>query len=330
MTGPVIDVAGIVFDDEGWEEYLLGFARRAPHYLRVFERRFASMAGISAEEYRRVARRGPEALARHLAATGRLGTDPDDHVARLAEQGVRHQILLGAPAASPAGNDRLAAFAARHPDRLRAWAGLDLRHGAAAARELTRCVRELGMSGGTLVHFMDDADPLSAASRSVYETAARLGVPLWLHVGHNLSPVSAVDTCTWRHIDVIARTHPDLTIICGHGGWPWVLETVAVCQRHPNVYLEFSTYRARHMALPGSGWEPLFAYGRTTIRDKVLFGSVEWAHGRSVGELAEEVASLDLPSSTVRRWLHDNAAAALTVPAGHESPGALAGERRAV
>jgi hypothetical protein len=83
---------------------------------------------------------------------------------------------------------------------------------------------------------------------------------------------------------------------------------VAVCQRHPNVYLEFSTYRASHMAVPGSGWEPLLAYGRTTIRDKVLFGSVEWAHGLTVRELADEVAALDVEPAVIARWLHDNAA----------------------
>jgi predicted TIM-barrel fold metal-dependent hydrolase len=134
-----------------------------------------------------------------------------------------------------------------------------------------------------------------------------------MHTGHNLSRTKPIDVCTWRHVDAIARGHPRLTIVCGHAGWPWLLETVAVCQRHPNVYVEFSTHRATNMAIPGSGFEPLLAYGRTTIRDKVLFGSVEYAHGLTVRELADEVAALGFEADVTSRWLHDNAASVLGI-----------------
>ncbi len=312
MTVPIVDVSGVLLDAELWERYLHGFARSAPNYLRIFERRFSDMTGVDRRAYREASARGPEALVRLLVDSGGLEVDVDAHAASLRKQGVRRQVLLGNGPGLV--NDRTADFADRHPDLWEAWAGLELRDPDAAIAELRRCVHERGMRGAACVHFLESSDPLSSASHRVYAEAERLGIPFWIHTGHNLSGTKPVDVCTWRHLDAIARAHPDLVILAGHGGWPWVLEMVAICQRHPNVYLELSTHRAPHMAAPGSGWEPLLAHGRATIRHKVLFGSVEWAHGMTPRALADEFEQLDLGTDVTRMWLHDNGARVLNLP----------------
>ncbi|ADB50487.1 amidohydrolase family protein [Conexibacter woesei] len=307
----LVDMAGVVLDEACWEAYLLGFARDVPNYLHVFGERMTAMAGVDRREFRRAVVRDPEAAVGLLIDSGAFALDIDAHVADLERQGVRRQVMLGGMVPLRDGgsfNGRVAEFAQRHPERLEAWAGLDFRDPDAALAELRTCVLERGMRGAGIAHFLDGSDPLAPGSHAVYAEAARLGVPFWIHAGHNLSGTRPVDFCTWRHLDAIARAHPDLVVIAGHGGWPWVLETVAICQRHPNVYLEFSTHRAPHMAVPGSGWEPLLAHGRATIRHKVLFGSVTWAHGLSVRELADEVVALDLGERVTAMWLHDNGA----------------------
>ncbi|MFI6393592.1 amidohydrolase family protein [Nonomuraea sp. NPDC050547] len=306
----VIDMAGVVLDAESWESYLSWFAADCPNYLRLFGRRFCGLAGVGHAAYQKALERGPDEVVRLLLSTGRLDVDIDGYVEELAAGGVALQVIHGGMTPLRSGgllNDRAAAFARRHPDRLRAWAGLSLRDEQAALKEMRRCVGDLGMGGVSVTHFTDVADPLSAASRAVYAEAERLGVPVWIHAGHNLSPRVPVDHCAWRQLDAIARAHPDLVIVAGHGGWPWMMEMVALCQRHPNVYLEFSTHRPLHMAAAGSGWEPLLAHGRATIRNKVLFGSVGWVHEMSAGELADEVRALPLDEGTVRRWLYTNA-----------------------
>lgn len=311
---PVIDMCGVVLDAESWEAYLHWFAADCPNYMRPFARRFVSLAGVDPAAYDRALADGPAAAAGLLLESGRLGADVDRHVARLAGDGIVLQVIHGGMSPLRSGgtlNDRVAEHARRHPGVLRAWAGLDLRDPDAAIKETRRCVDDLEMGGVSVTHFADGTDPLSEGAHRVYAEAERLGVPMWIHAGHNLSSRVAVDHCAWRQLDAIARAHPGLTIIAGHGGWPWVLETVSLCQRHPNVYLEFSTHRPLHMAQPGSGWEPLMAYGRTAIRDKVLFGSVEWVHEMTAGELAGEVGALRLGERTERRWLYANAAGVL-------------------
>jgi predicted TIM-barrel fold metal-dependent hydrolase len=306
MSTPIVDVAGVLLDAECWERYLYGFVHRAPNYLRIFGRRFAELAEVESDAYRAAAKRGPTAVVELLLSTGALDADPDALAASLREQGVRRQVLLGNGPGLV--NDRTADFVDRHPDLWEGWAGLELGDPDGAIAELHRCVEGRGMRGAACVHFLDGSDPLAASSHRVYAEIARLGLPLWIHVGHNLSGVKAVDFCSWRHLDAIAIAHPQLKLVAGHGGWPWMLEMVAVCQRHPNVYLEFSTHRAPHMAVPGSGWEPIIAHGQATIRHKVLFGSVEWAHGMTPRQLADEVEELPLAPGVAQAWVHDNAA----------------------
>jgi predicted TIM-barrel fold metal-dependent hydrolase len=308
---PVIDVLAIVYDAECWEAYLRWFADNGASYLAVFARRFCRMTGVELEAYRAALRRDPHAAVDLLAATGKLGIDFSEHARSLREQGVERQVIVGCPVSLPRGgslNERLAELAADHEGTLLPWAGLSLRDPEQALAELRHCVLELGMTGAALTHFLDPADPLSPGAHRLYAEAARLGVPLWVHAGQNLFNRASMATCAWRELDEIARAHPELRLVAGHGGWPWVLETIALCQRHPNVYLELSTHRAPNIGAAGSGWEPLLLYGATAIRRKILFGSCEWVHGVSVGELADEFTALDLDPRTLRAWLHDNAA----------------------
>ncbi|MBB4660650.1 amidohydrolase family protein [Conexibacter arvalis] len=330
---PVIDVCGILYDAPSWEAYLRTFAARTPAYLSVFAGRFAVLAGLDPRVVAETARRDPVAAAELLIAAGTLDADVRAHVEALDRDGVRAQVIAGGHAELASGdgtiNDRVAALAAEAPGRLVPFAGLSLREGSDAVGELRRCVGELGMRGAAITHFLDDADPLGAASRAVYVEAEQLGVPLWIHTGHNLSSRHRPDHCTWRELDAIARDHPQLTLIAGHGGWPWVLEMVSICQRHVNVHLEISSHRPARMAIAGSGWEPLLAHGATTIRSKVLFGTMSWVHDCSIRELADEVEQLGIGDRTARRWLHDNAARVLGLPPG-EAPPASARAQEAV
>lgn len=312
---PLIDLCGIVFDAESWEAYLRGFADGSPDYLRIFAARFAAITGLDAVDLVHLAETEPHAAVDALVATEAFGTDVDEHASALARDDVRMQVIVGLTTPLPSGgtvNDRVAGFAVRHPERLQAWAGLtlggpDADTGSAAA-ELRRCVEDLGMRGAAISHFIEGADPLGDASRAVYAEAERLDVPVWIHTGHNLSTRVPLDVCTWRELDAIARAHPRLRIVAGHGGWPWIPEMVSVCQRHPNVYLEFSSFRPVQMGQAGSGWEPLLAHGTSTIRSKVLFGSIDWVHGMTPRELADEVEALPISPRVARAWLHDNAA----------------------
>jgi gamma-resorcylate decarboxylase len=84
-------------------------------------------------------------------------------------------------------NDTLAAEIAHNPDRFAGFAGLPMQDPDAAARELTRCVTELGFKGAMCNCFTQRQVPDSAIYydlpefRPFWATVAALGVPFYLH-----------------------------------------------------------------------------------------------------------------------------------------------------
>lgn len=93
---------------------------------------------------------------------------------------------FGSPAETPAvaraANDSLAELCARHADRFPAFvANLPMNNPAAAVEEAERAVRELG-AAGCLVYSNVLGAPLSdPAYLPIFEKAASLDCPLWLH-----------------------------------------------------------------------------------------------------------------------------------------------------
>ena len=113
-------------------------------------------------------------------------------------------------------NDELAAAVAAHPGRLAGFATLGLKAPAAAAAELERCVTKLGFYGalvdGTIDgHFLDDPRFLP-----VFETAAHLGVPIYLHPAPPPEPVRNA---------YYSGLPGDLGFMLSIAGWGWHAET---------------------------------------------------------------------------------------------------------
>ncbi len=79
--------------------------------------------------------------------------------------------------------------------------------------------------------------------------------------------------------------------------------------KHPHLYLELAAHRPKYFTAPGAGWEALFRYGQTTIRDKVLYGTGSFLLGRRPAELLEEFDALPLRPDVMEKWRYGKAAA---------------------
>jgi uncharacterized protein len=55
--------------------------------------------------------------------------------------------------------------------------------------------------------------------------------------------------------------------VCGHIGYPWTTEMIAVATKHPNVFIDTSAYTAKRYPAE------LVAYITENGRKKVLFGT---------------------------------------------------------
>ncbi len=140
-------------------------------------------------------------------------------------------------------NDFLADEIAKRPNRFTGFAALPLQDPESAARELTRCVTELGFKGGLVNGFSQVGDGSEMLYydlpmfRPFWAQVERLGVPFYLHPrnplprhakiyeGHDwlLGPTWAFGQETAVHAlrlmgSGLFDAHPGLTIIIGHMG----------------------------------------------------------------------------------------------------------------
>jgi predicted TIM-barrel fold metal-dependent hydrolase len=105
----------------------------------------------------------------------------DVQVLSTAQPGLEHIDAARARPVARAFNDRITEAIAAHPDRFSGFAALATADPTAAASELQRAVRELGLvgamvNGRTLERFLDDQ-----FFWPIFESAEALGVPLYLH-----------------------------------------------------------------------------------------------------------------------------------------------------
>jgi hypothetical protein len=114
-------------------------------------------------------------------------------IAAMDEAGIDYQVLslaaIGLDKLDPAGaasllrdiNDELAAATQAHPTRFGGFAALALHDPDSAAAELERCVTKLGFHGALLDGMTDGLFLDDPRFLPVFEAAAQLGVPVYLH-----------------------------------------------------------------------------------------------------------------------------------------------------
>ncbi|HEY6760184.1 MAG TPA: amidohydrolase family protein [Baekduia sp.] len=165
-------------------------------------------------------------------------------------------------------NDEVAAWVREAPGRLHGIASVSLRDPMRAVRELRRRVEDDGFKALRILPWLWEAPPTDRRFYPLYAACVDLGVPFCTQVGHT-GPLRPSETGRpIPYIDQVAIDFPELTIVCGHVGYPWTEEMVAVARKHENVYIDTSAYTTKR--LPAE----LITYMKTRGgRRKVLFGS---------------------------------------------------------
>ncbi len=130
----------------------------------------------------------------HRFPLGRTFFDRSRQLQRMSEVGVDHTVLsLATPfidyhqdpalavAAGQAFNDGLAAMMEEDRTKFSGWAFLPMQDPEAAARELRRCVSELGFVGGHIASNVRGKYLYHDQFKPIWEAATELNVPLFVH-----------------------------------------------------------------------------------------------------------------------------------------------------
>ncbi|MFZ5568955.1 MAG: amidohydrolase family protein [Thermodesulfobacteriota bacterium] len=196
-------------------------------------------------------------------------------------------------------NEEVAGLVERHPDRFIGIGAVDLHRPMAAVRETRRCIRELGFKGIRIVQWFWNLPPTDRLYYPVYAECAALEVPVCLQVGHTGPLCPSEPGRPIPYIDQVALDFPELKLVCGHIGYPWTTEMIAVATKHPNVFIDTSAYTARRY--PGE----LVEYMKRNGRNKVLFGTNYPMI--TPAKCREDLGSLGLDDETLALFLSGNA-----------------------
>jgi predicted TIM-barrel fold metal-dependent hydrolase len=204
-------------------------------------------------------------------------------------------------------NAATAEIVRQYPDRFIGMAYISPFDGMAGVRELERLVKEEGLralSVGSLYEAIPSSD---RRYYPLYAKCVELAIPVRIYTSMSYANDRPYDVGHPRHLDQICCDLPELRVVAGLSGWPWVADMVGLLRRHPNLYCDTAAHRPRYFAKAGAGWEMFMQFGNTLAQDKVMVGLSWLLMGDSMENLIAEYLDLPLKDSVKEKWMYRNA-----------------------
>lgn len=215
--------------------------------------------------------------------------------------GVKTGLVCGwwGPHGALISNDEVAEIVSRYPDRFKGIASVDISRPMEGIREVRRCVKKLGFIGVRIVQWYWNLPPTHRYYYPIFAECVELDIPVCLQVGHT-GPLCPSETGRpIPYIDEAALDFPELKIVCGHIGYPWTEEMIAVATKHSNVFIDTSAYIVNRFP------ERLVDYMKRHGKKKVLFGT---NYPMLTAERClEDLNTLNLDKEVTSLFLHENA-----------------------
>jgi uncharacterized protein len=196
-------------------------------------------------------------------------------------------------------NDEVFTIIKRYPDRFIGIASVDLYRPMEAVRELRRCVRELGFKGLRIIQWLWNLPPNDRRYYPLYAECVEMGIPVGLQVGHTGPLCPSEPGRPIPYVDDVALDFPELKLVCGHIGYPWTEEMIALATKYENVYIDTSAYTSKRYP------DTLVSYMRKNGQRKVMFGSNYPMI--TPAKCLEGIEKLQLDEEGKRLFLYENA-----------------------
>jgi uncharacterized protein len=185
------------------------------------------------------------------------------------------------------------------PDRLVGVAAVDPLAGIMrAVRELEAYVLANPICAMKLEPFYFWRDPSDRIFYPLYAKCEELGIALQTQVG-GTGPLYPSSNGRPLHIDEVALDFPDLTIVCGHVGTPWVEEMIHIAWKHDHIYIDTSARLPKHFE------ESFVRFLSTYGQDRCIYAS-DWPL-LDFTKPVHQLGSLDLDTAVRQKILAGNA-----------------------
>jgi predicted TIM-barrel fold metal-dependent hydrolase len=185
------------------------------------------------------------------------------------------------------------------PTRFRGLASVDLFHPMPAVREIRRWVDGKTFVGVRIVPWLWDLPPNDRRYYPIYAACVEAGVPFCTQIGHT-GPLKRSETGRLiPYLEDVLLDFPELVVVGGHVGFPWLDELVTLSVKFPNFHVDTSAYVLHRLPPAFVGW--MKGVGKT----RVMFGT-NWPMLSPI-KCLEGLNGLGLSEQQTKMFLSGNA-----------------------
>lgn len=244
-------------------------------------------------------------LATLLRWTGKEGDNRAASVgstlAAMDEAGVDLALLSAwyGPQGALISNEEVAADIAQAPNRFRGLASADITRPMEAVREIRRWVDGKTFVGVRIVPWLWNLPPNDRRYYPIYAACVDAGAPLCTQIGHT-GPLMRSETGRLiPYLEDVMLDFPELVIVGGHVGFPWLDELVSMSVKFRNFHVDTSAYVLHRLPPAFVAW--MKGIGRT----RAMFGT-NWPM-LPAQKCLEGLDALGLDAECRDAFLHGNA-----------------------
>ncbi len=165
-------------------------------------------------------------------------------------------------------NAELGRYVSRH-SKMVGFAVIDPVAEKVTEKSLRRIVDSHGLKGVVLYCPGSGFHPADTAAMQLYEQCEKLGLCVFFNNSASFNPHAVLDYAQPYLLDEIARSFPELKMVIGSMGRPFVDQTICMISKHEHVYADLTIS-------PRRVWEAyttVVAAHEHGVMDKLLFGS---------------------------------------------------------
>ncbi len=186
-------------------------------------------------------------------------------VTEMGAAGVKQSVIL---ADGLDGCRHVADACNQFPGTFFGLVSIDIRKGISrSVDDLNVAFADFGMLGLTLSPFINGVNPTDPRNYPLYSLAEKLGKVVQIHASVHFNTRLPVDIGDPKQIDQLAVDFPNLRLVLGHAGNGFGNMGLTVAQRHPNVFIDFTSLHPKYLA------PEMIHSANTTLRNKAIFGT---------------------------------------------------------
>lgn len=166
-------------------------------------------------------------------------------------------------------NKKLSEYVGRYKEKFIGFAVVDPVNDKIGVKSISAIPEKLGLKGAVFYCAGCGFHPTHSRAMRFYDTAQEIGLPVFFHNENALKGEAVLNYTQPFLLDEVARTFPELKIVIGTMGVPFVDQTLAVIGKHKNVYADLTIQ-------PNKVWQVynmVVSAHENGVMNKLLFGS---------------------------------------------------------